>query len=680
MRLLFLLSVLLFSQPAFSQNCHIFDLTAQVVDCANGQFYVVLNFQHENTGQEGFKVFGNGQNYGSFPYSNVPVTIGPLAANGTTNYEFVVRDLVFQDCQDVVQLGTVSCDDNAPCEIYDLVVETGDCNSDGTFNVWINFQVQNPTDDQFDVLGNGVVLGTYSLSDLPLQITNFPSSGNTGNYVKVCINDNPDCCRIKQFVGPNCSGAACEITNLTVQTGDCNNDGTYKAWVNFSVQNPASDHFDVWGNGQYIGNFPLSSLPLMIPNFPGDNNGPNDVIKVCISQNTNCCKVLEFPAPNCQGQGNCEIYDLTVETGPCNNDGTYKVKVNFQVQNPGNNSFDLWGNGQYLGNFPLSGLPLTIPNFPGDNNGPNDVIKVCINDNPNCCKVKEFPAPNCNPEPCEIYNIVVETGDCNDDGTYHIWVNFQVDNPTDDQFDVFANSGAYIGTFNLSDLPLHIENFPTDGGATDRVKICINDNPGCCKTKNFEPPACPGDECKIWKLKVQTTPCVCGQFFALLTFRYKNVGTEGFDVMGNGQNYGNFPYSSTQPIVIGPLQGDGTTNYEFVVKDHQNPDCKDDVNLGVVECDDNRTVVRKSTVEAVSLRVSPNPASDRVLISAQNTNGLRIGSATVQVFAADGQLLRTETVADGNVFTLDVATLPVGVYRVRVVSEGGAFAGDFVKQ
>lgn len=680
MRLLFLLSVLLFSKPVFAQDCHIFDLTAQVVDCANGQFYVVLNFQHENTGQEGFKVFGNGQSYGNYPYSNVPVTIGPLAANGTTNYEFVVRDLVFQDCQDVVQLGTVSCDDNAPCEIYDLVVETGDCNSDGTFNVWINFQVQNPTDDQFDVLGNGVVLGTFSLSDLPLHITNFPSSGNTGNYVKVCINDNPDCCRIKQFVGPNCSGNACEITNLAVQTGDCNNDGTYKAWVNFSVQNPGNSSFDLWGNGQYIGNFPLSSLPLLIPNFPGDNNGPNDVIKVCINDNPDCCKVLEFPAPNCQGQGNCEIYDLTVETGPCNNDGTYKVKVNFQVQNPGNNSFDLWGNGQYLGNFPLSGLPLTIPNFPGDNNGPNDVIKVCINDNPNCCKVKEFPAPNCNPEPCEIYNIVVETGDCNDDGTYHIWVNFQVDNPTDDQFDVFANSGAYIGTFNLSDLPLHIENFPTDGGATDRVKICINDNPGCCKTKNFEPPACPGDECKIWKLKVQTTPCVCGQFFALLTFRYKNVGTEGFDVMGNGQNYGNFPYSSTQPIVIGPLQGDGTTNYEFVVKDHQNPDCKDDVNLGVVECDDNRTVVRKSTVEAVSLRVSPNPASDRVLISAQNTNGLRIGSATVQVFAADGQLLRTETVADGNVFTLDVATLPVGVYRVRVVSEGGAFAGDFVKQ
>ncbi len=679
MRLLFLLSLLLLSKPAFTQDCHIYDLTATVVDCANGQFYVVLNFQHDNTGNEGFKVQGNGVNYGSFPYSNVPLTLGPLAANGTTSYEFVVRDLVFQDCQDVVQLGTVTCPDNAPCEIYDLVVETGDCNNDGTYNVWINFQVQNPTDDQFDVVGNGQNLGTYFLADLPLHITNFPSNGNSGAYVKVCINDNGDCCRIKQFVAPVCNPAPCEIYDLTVQTGDCNSDGTYHATINFQVQNPPNDHFNLWANGQLLGNYALSSLPLTIPNFPADNNGPNDVVKVCIND-SDCCRIKEFPAPNCAGQGNCEIYDLVVETGDCNDDGTYHAWINFQVQNPGNNFFEVWANGQYLGYFPLSALPLHIEHFPADNNGPNDYVKVCINDNADCCRVKEFPAPNCAPEPCKIYDIVVETGDCNDDGTYNIWLNFQVQNPSDDQFDLWANSGTYLGSFNLSDLPLHIEHFPTDGGATDRVKICINDNPGCCKTKNFEPPVCPGDECKIWKLKVQTTPCVCGQFFALLTFRYKNTGTEGFDVMGNGQNYGNFPYSTTQPIVIGPLAGDGTTDYEFVVKDHVNPDCQDDVHLGTVNCDDNRPTPRAKKFDSSSLKLSPNPASDRVLVSIQNPSGVRVGQATVEIFAADGQLLRNETVSDGNTFTLDVATLPTGVYRVRVIGDNGAFAGDFVKQ
>ena len=678
MRLLFFLSILLFSQPVFSQDCNIYDLTAQVVDCNNGQFYVVLNFQYSNTGQEGFKVQGNGVAYGTFPYSNVPLTLGPLAANGTTSYEFVVRDIVFPDCQDVVQLGTVSCDANAPCEIYDLTVETGECHNDGSYEAWVNFQVQNQTNDQFDIWTNNTFYGTYNISDLPLYIPNFQPNGGANDVVKVCINDNADCCKTKEFPVPDCA-TPCDIYDLTVETGDCNSDGTYNIWINFQVQNPTTSNFTVIGNGQNFGSFPLSSLPLHITNFPNNSNA-GGYVKVCINDNPDCCEIKQFTAPNCNPPA-CEVYNLTVETGDCNDDGTYQAWINFQVQNPGNNFYEVWANNQYLGYFPLSQLPLYIAHFPADNNGPNDVVKVCINDHPDCCRVKEFPAPDCAPAPCKIYDIVVETGDCNDDGTYNLWLNFQVQNPSDDQFDLWANSGTFLGTFNLSDLPLHIEHFPTDGGATDRVKICINDNPGCCKTKNFEPPVCPGDECKIWKLKVQTTPCVCGQFFALLSFRYKNTGNEGFDVMGNGQNYGNFPYSTTQPVVIGPLAGDGTTDYEFVVKDHVNPDCQDDVQLGTVSCDDNRTVVRKpSAVSLASISVSPNPAADRVLISVRNNNGLRLGQSDVQIFSADGQLVRTETVADGNTFALDIATLPVGVYRVRIVSESGAFAGDFVKQ
>lgn len=684
MRLIFLLfSVFFFTKPLAAQDCHIFDLTATVVDCANGQFYVVLDFQYDNTSNEGFKVLGNGQNYGSFPYSQVPVTIGPLPANGTTDYEFAVKDIVFQDCQDVVEVGPVNCGSNTDCEIFDLAVDLGDCNNDGTYQAWVNFQVQNPGNDFFDLWANGQFLGNFPLGDLPLSIPNFPADNNGPNdYVKVCINDNPDCCKILEFAAPDCPGNDnCDIYDLVVETGDCNTDGTFHAWVNFQVQNPGSDSYDIWADGQYLGHFALADLPLHIEHFP-NGNSTGHYVKVCINDNPDCCEIKQFIGPQCDGNDNCEIHDLVVETGDCNNDGTYHAWINFQVQNPGSDLFGVWANGQYLGHFPLADLPLHIEHFPADNNGPNDVVKVCVggpNSNPICCKVLEFPAPNCpGQNTCEIFDIVVETGDCNDDGTYHLWLNFQVDNPTDDQFDLWANSGTFLGTFNLADLPLHIEHFPTDGGATDRVKICINDDPGCCKTKNFVPPVCPSEEeCRIWKLKVTHTPCVCGQYFALLTFRYKNTGANGFDVTGNGQNYGNFPYSTTQPIVIGPLAGDGTTDYAFVVTDHDNPDCYDEVQLGTVDCDDDKPEVKLP--ESASLNLSPNPASDRVLVGVQSAAG-RVGPATVQVFRADGRLLRTVTVADGSVFTLEVADLPPGVYRVRVVGESGAFAGDFVKQ
>ncbi len=481
--------------PAQNNDCHIYDLSALIVDCANGQYYVKLDFEHDNTGNDGFKVFGNGAVYGTFQYTQVPVVIGPFPATGTGQREFVVKDLAFPDCSDFVVIDVPNC-------------------------------------------------GT-------------PPGGD------------------------------CEITNLLVDIGDCNDDGTYHLWLNFNVVNPGNDFFDVWAQ-----------------------------------------------------------------------------------------------NGQYIGNFPLSGLPLHIEHFPTDG-GTNDVVKVCINDQPNCCKIKEFPAPDCDGnDPCEISNLVVETGDCNDDGTYNLWLNFNVVNPGNDFFDVWAQNGQYIGNFPLSGLPLHIEHFPTDGGPNDVVKVCINDQPNCCKIKEFPAPDCDGSgsPCKIYDLVVRHTPCICGQFFALLTFEHQNGGSGGFDVTGNGQNYGNFAYSTPQPIVIGPLVGDGTINFEFVVKDHNHPnDCNDFFNLGNIECppqilgnDDNRT--------ATNLQISPNPANDRVQVTAQSKNSTRIGQATAEIYLTDGRLVRAETVADGSQFGLDVSMLPAGIYRLRVIGASGAFEANFVKE
>ena len=585
MRLLFVLSLFLLSQPLVAQNnCHIFDLTATVLDCADGQFYVKLNFQYDNVGGEGFKVQGNGVVYGSYQYNQVPIVIGPLPANGTTQYEFVVRDILHPDCSDFVELGTVSCENNAPCEIGELSVITGPCNNDGTYLAKVSFDVLNPTDDQFDLWANNEFIGTYLLSELPVVIQNFPTNGGPNDFVKVCINDNADCCRVK-----------------------------------------------------------------------------------------------EFPVPDCNPQGNCEIYDLVVETGDCNDDGTYHLWLDFEVQNPGNNFFEVWAEGgTYLGIFPLSSLPLHIEHFPGIVNGPIDYVKVCINDHPDCCRVKEFQAPNCAPpqEECKIRELEVETGDCNADGTYKLWLNFQVENPTDDQFDLWANN-VYFGTFLLADLPLVIPNFPTDGGEFDKVRVCINDDPGCCKLIKFHPPYCESDACVIKNLKVTTTPCVCGQFFALVEFRHKNGGSGGFDIMGNGVNYGNFPYNTNQPVVIGPLQGDCTTEYEFVVKDHNHPDCADDFSLGVVCCDEEAA---DRSAALTRLSIQPNPAAERVQVLAASPNGSRVGQSTVEIYTTDGRLVRTETTEEGGNFSLDIAALAPGSYRVRVIGASGVFTGGFVKQ
>lgn len=570
----------------------------------------------------------------------------------------------------------------APCEIYNLNVETGACNNTGGYEIWINFQVSNPPTQNFKVWNqNGTLLGTFPLTSLPLHLTNFISDGGDYDKLKVGIVD-ADCFKLKEFLVPDCFGAPCEIYDLVVETGDCNNSGGYEIWVDFEVANPGnSTSFKIWNqSGTLLGSFPLSSLPLHLTNFPTDG-GTNDLVKVCIIDQANCCRTKEFAVPDCVNNANCEIYDLQTWTGNCTSDSTYQLKIDFEVANPGNTLFEVWANnGQYLGFFPLANLPLTIQNFP-TNGGVNDVVKICINDHPDCCKTKEFAVPDCLGGDCNITNLFVEKGICTSDSTYKLWVKFTVTNPGNDSFDVWANNGQFVGTFPIAPMPVLITNFPTDGGTNDFIKVCIDDNLDCCATKEFPAPDCDGtsNPCKIYDLTFKNTPCICGQFFALLSFKHQNGGSGGFDVVGNGVSYGMFPYSTQQPIIIGPLPGNDSTEYEFVVRDHNDHDCNDFVDVGTVECPPQQQ--HEDFVPApFSLTVIPNPATgDWINVAARVSGGRGPGDATVEVFNSAGKLVLTKSVADGGQFPMDISRLAAGVYRIRILGSTGVVDGSFVK-
>ncbi|HUM46230.1 MAG TPA: hypothetical protein PLD84_04850, partial [Chitinophagales bacterium] len=281
-------------------------------------------------------------------------------------------------------------DQGGPCEIYNLTVETGDCTGDSTYNVWVNFSVQNPPGNTFGVWANGEFVGTYNLDSLPIQIHDFHWNGGPNDVVKVCfVNANDPagatCCRTKEFAVPDCidQGGPCDIYDLTVETGDCTSDSTYHVWVNFGVHNAFGNTFQLWANGELFGTFSLDSLPLHIENFPWDG-GTQDYLKVCIVNmnvppgQDGCCAVEQFAVPDCLNPGDdCDIHDLTVETGDCTSDDTYEVWINFSVNNPLTNTFGLWINGNFYDSYTLNDLPLYIADFPWGG-GQNDVVKVCF--------------------------------------------------------------------------------------------------------------------------------------------------------------------------------------------------------------------------------------------------------------------------------------------------------------
>ena len=91
--LIFLLFFIFGMNTSLLSQCAIGDIEVTPTPCDElGFFDVFLDFEYENTGNEGFTVEGNGVNYGNFEYSALPIVINDLEGDGITFYEFVVRD------------------------------------------------------------------------------------------------------------------------------------------------------------------------------------------------------------------------------------------------------------------------------------------------------------------------------------------------------------------------------------------------------------------------------------------------------------------------------------------------------------------------------------------------------------------------------------------------------------
>ena len=568
-----------------SAPCHIFEVGADATDCVDGQFYAILYFQYENVGSEGFNVHGNGVNYGNFEYGNVPITIGPLDGDGTTVYEFVVSDNQHPDCQNFTVIGPVDCGTGGPCDIFDLVVDTGDCNPDNGYNITINFQVDNPGNDFFEVFYDGQNIGFFPISELPVTIENFQDNGEPVVHINVCINDHPDCCQVAEFVSPCPAGGDCHIFDLGADATDCV-DGQFYVTLYFQYENVGSEGFKVLGNGVNYGNFEYANVPITIGPLVGDGTTVYEFV-VQDNQHPDCHDFTVIGQIDCGGGGDCQIFEVGADATDCV-DGQFYAILYLQYENVGGEGFNVHGNGVNYGNFEYANVPITIGPLEGDG---TTIYEFVVQDNqhPDCHDFTVIGPIDCGGGgDCDIFELVVEPGECNGEGQYPLFINFQYENAGNDFFEVFYD-GQNLGLFPLAELPITLEDFEDNGEAVVHINICINDQPDCCQIAEFESPCPGGGDCHIFDLVADVTDCEDGQFYVFLNFQYENVGGEGFNVHGNGVNYGNFEYGNL-PITIGPLDGNGSTEYEFGVSDLLHPDCGDAISIPAVDCPDGGNV------------------------------------------------------------------------------------------
>src|SRR6187431_2121147 len=149
----FFLSTLLLLNVLFTgivaQSCEITEISAVALPCEGNYFNVSVDLEVTNPSSPGFTLAGNGVIYGTYLYTDLPVTVGPLAGDNESIYEFIAWDVENADCQ---QFATLSATDCGPiCSITNFELTFLGCQSNQSALVEIDFDVTNPTGITFDL-------------------------------------------------------------------------------------------------------------------------------------------------------------------------------------------------------------------------------------------------------------------------------------------------------------------------------------------------------------------------------------------------------------------------------------------------------------------------------------------------------------------------------------------------
>jgi hypothetical protein len=540
------------------------------------EIYFEIDFSHQNVSLEGFEITGNGTNYGSFAYTDLPVLIGPFPGDGSQYVEFVITDLIDQLCFGAIEIGFIDCDDI--CHLFDLTVAPGACTGNNTYLAQIDFEYQGVSGIGFDLFINGEQHDFYGYDDLPLTLLEFPSSGTGFDTVTVCENENPSCCTTLIFASPLCE---CSIYDLGYQNLGCVTDSTFNISVEFFTENMPGDQVDVHLDGVLIGSYNINSLPFTIPIHEGSGVA---TLTVCASELNNCCAELTIELINCESPV-CQIWDLVAETGDCTSDSTYVLHVDFNSQNLSVDSVTITANGVFVGQYPVPAEFITIEHFPYFDTTHTE-ITVCAVGEPDCCDVYVFETADCALfGHCNIWDLVAENGDCTSDSTYILHFNFNSQNLSVDSVTLTAN-GTFIGQYQVPPGFITVEHFPAFDTTLTEITVCAVGEPDCCDVYVLETPDCSSfGQCHIWDLVAENADCTSDTTYILhVNFNSENLSIDSVVVTGNGNYVGQYQVTGGN-IIISNFPIFETNLTLLTVCAVGEPDCCDEYEFETPNCE-----------------------------------------------------------------------------------------------
>lgn len=676
--------IALFNEEGPKFDCSITDLVVEYECDGDEIFYVTIDFNIANPGNEGFKVQGNGIHHGNFEYADLPITIGPLEADCQTNWEFVVKDLQFPNCAEDTSIGVVCCGAGGDCSITDLVVEY-ECDGDEIFYVTLDFNIANPGNEGFKVVGNGINHGNFEYGDLPITIGPLEADCHTNWEFAVKDLQFLDCAE-DTSIGVVCCGAGgdCNITDLVVEY-ECEGDEIFYATIDFNIVNPGNQGFKVFGKGMDLGIFDYANLPITIGPLEAD----------CVTswgflikdlQYPHCAEDISLGKVCCGGGSDCGISELVVEY-ECDGDSIFYVTLDFNVVNPGNEGFKVVGNGMHHGNFEYGNLPITIGPLKADCHKNWEFVVMDLQ-HPNCAKGSELGIVCCGAGgECNISDLVVEY-ECDGEDIFYVTLNFNVDNPGNEGFKVVGN-GLHHGNFEYGDLPITIGPLEADCHTNWEFVVMDLQHPNCAEDIGIGEVCCEEEEFQVKDLKLTKGACLSDSTYQLLVnFKHPYEDPLTFKIWFNGSDYG-FHNTGELPILFN-VKASASIKEKLKMCLAANPGQCMEKYYDAPKC----IIKSNNWISNENQKVDQFANRQKLIINDTGLIHFMIGSTLynfkssfslqevrqVSVLDLTGQIIYSyKTDGEGYLMTLDVPfSVTSGLYYLKIDTDSGSEAFQFV--